>query len=110
MKNYAITGASLGMAVVAALGAANASHATGRAQPYTCTKSTYSAGGKHYGKVLCTGGTSATMQHKAMATCRTSDDRSWVAEGRYVYRGHTSVVTCGTAKVTFVTWINRHRG
>jgi hypothetical protein len=109
MKKYAIAGASLGMAIVTALGAANASHAADRSGDRKCTKSTYSAGGKHYGKVHCTGG-SATRQHKAMATCRTSDDRSWVAEGQYYYQGHTSTVTCGTAKVTFVTWVERNRG
>lgn len=109
MKNYAIAGASLGMAIVTALGAANASLAADRSGDRTCTKSTYSAGGKHYGKVHCTGG-SGTLQHKAMATCRTSDDRSWVAEGQWRYKGNTSTVTCGTAKVTFVTWVNRSRG
>ncbi len=109
MKKYITAGASLAMAVVAALGAAQASHAAS-ARPYTCTKSTYSSGGKHYGKVLCTGGSSAVMRHKAMANCRASDGRTWVAEGRFVYRDHTSTATCGTAKVTYVTWISRPRG
>ncbi|MFE7274220.1 hypothetical protein [Streptomyces sp. NPDC057623] len=101
------------MAVVAALGAAvGTAHASpaADARPYTCTKSAYSSDGKHYGKVLCTGGSSAVMRHKAMVNCRASDGRTWVAEGPFRYRDHTSTATCGTAKVTFVTWISRPRG
>ncbi|MFE9679388.1 hypothetical protein ACFYO5_35650 [Streptomyces sp. NPDC006259] len=107
MKNYAALGASLGMAIVAVLGVANASNAL---DAYTCTKSSYSTGGKNYGKALCIGGSSAVMRHKAMANCLASDGRTWVAEGAFVYRGFTSIATCGTAKVTYVHVISRARG
>lgn len=109
MKKYITAGASLGVALAALLGTAHASQAAS-AQPYSCTKSAYSAGGKHYGKVRCTGGATAVMRHKAMVTCRASDGRTWVGEGPFVYRGRTSVATCGTAAVTYVTWISRPRG
>lgn len=97
----------MGMATVAILGSASTSHATVR-EP--CTKSIYSSGGKNYGKVICGDGDSAVIRHKAMATCRANDGRTWVAEGPFVPRRHASVVTCGTAKVTYVTWIRRGHG
>lgn len=88
---------------------ADASPAAGVSR-YTCAKSAYSAGGKHYGKARCTGGPTGAMVHKAMVNCLASDGRTWVAEGPFVIRGQTSVATCGTAKVTYVGVISRTRG
>lgn len=88
---------------------ADTSHPAGVSR-YTCAKSSYSAGGRHYGKARCTGGPTGALVHKAMVNCLASDGRTWVAEGPFVIRGQTSVATCGTAKVTYVGVISRTRG